>query len=459
MELDKGCNNLRNLYQINSDISQKKQINSNINGYVAVSKAYKGEETDDIIVIVDNTENTISAVLKMVDGNRVDVLLKSDTLYNWYEKNPVLKKGEIGLVSDTTPQTYKIGDGETDWRSLPNYAHIDYEDAQSLAILADMLDKDDFGKVDDVHVNGESVVSNKVADISIGTLTFTSQGQSLNPQGEKFSSNITLHRVAKTGSYKDLLDRLNVVDNLDSESSEDVLSANQGNVLFKMVKAIPQGRSFSTINALVTALNGYIVTELNVGSNLYVQALNVPDFWVYSVEATNVPYSYTTDQALIDEINSKGSVKIGYYRISKLETDKVDLTDYVKKEYLEDNYYNKKYIDDIENRINDIDDDVVHNIADIYDNKKSIDELRENKQDALTAGENITIKDNVISAIVPDKMSPASETILGGIRAWIDEEGYICFSTYAFENYKVEYDLYINGAVEAIKKDGRLILN
>lgn len=86
MELDSGCNNLiglcqiddnlknlcqvdsnlKNLYQIESELSAPKQINSNIQGYVEVAIAYKGGETDNIIVDVDNSTRTITATKKPI---------------------------------------------------------------------------------------------------------------------------------------------------------------------------------------------------------------------------------------------------------------------------------------------------------------------------------------------------------------------------------------------------------
>jgi hypothetical protein len=34
----------------------------------------------------------------------------------WYELNPILAEGEIGIESDTG--FFKIGDGKTDWNNL-----------------------------------------------------------------------------------------------------------------------------------------------------------------------------------------------------------------------------------------------------------------------------------------------------------------------------------------------------
>lgn len=235
------------------------------------------------------------------------IIHRNDTLANWNSNNPTLLKSEIGIVSDSNPKKFKIGDGSTSWDILPFYTFIKSDDADALDILAQMLEDDDFGKVDDVKVNGESVVDNqKSANISIATITYSSNQQEIEADNLTKPS-VVLHRIAKTGSYKDLLDRPDIA----------------------------TGRSFVDIEALINSLNGFSKDELTVATNLYVQTLGVPDFWVYSIEDTNVTYTYTTDQALIDEINSNGSVQIGYYKISPLETTKVDLSEYAKINYVE----------------------------------------------------------------------------------------------------------------------------
>jgi hypothetical protein len=44
---------------------------------------------------------------------------KTDTLARWSSFNPVLGNGEFGVVQETPPRRYKIGDGTTPWNSLP----------------------------------------------------------------------------------------------------------------------------------------------------------------------------------------------------------------------------------------------------------------------------------------------------------------------------------------------------
>jgi hypothetical protein len=43
---------------------------------------------------------------------------KRKTAANWVSSNPVLAAGEIGVVTDTVPMRFKIGDGTTAWNNL-----------------------------------------------------------------------------------------------------------------------------------------------------------------------------------------------------------------------------------------------------------------------------------------------------------------------------------------------------
>lgn len=269
----------------------------------------------------------------------VRIILRNDTSANFQSINPVLLKGEVALELDT--QRYKIGDGITAYNDITAYKHLSNSDYLKLQTLIGMLDNDEFGNVDDVTVNGNSVLGeDKIARVVIGDLTFSDTAQNISQ--ETFTQNIVLHKISKTGTYDDLINKLVSVDNLNSQSTREPLSANQGRLLKNMVQGIPTARSFENIQALVTALNGYSATEINVGSNLFIQTLNVPDFWVFSVESENLQYTYSTDDDLISQIKINGSIQIGYYKISMLETEKVDLA----------NYYTKAEVDTLISNLN-----------------------------------------------------------------------------------------------------------
>ena len=59
------------------------------------------------------------------------------------------------------------------------------------------------------------------------------------------------------------------------------------------------------------------------------QTLDVPDLWVYAIADTSTAYTYTTDNAFVTSLLGDGYVQVGYYKLSYLESNKVDLTNYV----------------------------------------------------------------------------------------------------------------------------------
>lgn len=261
------------------------------------------------------------------------IVIRNDTKANFETQNPTLLKGEMSFELDT--EKYKIGNGVDAYKVLPYYNHLDDERNNHLNTLIGMLGGGNFGGVADVKVNGTSVVDNgKVAGITIASISYSTASQTTDSD-ELTSEQITLHRVAKTGSWSDLVGKPNVVDNLNSTSSTDILSAKQGNELKKLVQAIPQATSFTSVTNMISTLNSASKDAYKVGHDLYIIARDVPDFWISSIESSAVSYTGDGD-ALINAFknNSATTVQIGYYKISLLETVKVDLTNYVTTEAL-----------------------------------------------------------------------------------------------------------------------------
>ncbi|MBO5967846.1 MAG: hypothetical protein J6S14_05035 [Clostridia bacterium] len=88
--------------------------------------------------------------------------------------------------------------------------------------------------------------------------------------------------------------------------------------------------SFADYQTMITALNGLPKDKYTVGQNVMIVTLDVPDLWISNVADTKVIYSYTTDAAFVTKLKGSGSVKVGYFVLSALETQKVDLTEYAK---------------------------------------------------------------------------------------------------------------------------------
>ena len=104
----------------------------------------------------------------------------------------------------------------------------------------------------------------------------------------------------------------------------------------KKAETIAEGAS-QTLNYLdyedmVTNFNAFDKNKFNTGRNIMIKKLNVPDAWIYGLSEEYVDYTYTTDEDLISLLLSNEGLQVGYYILSPLETQKVDLTDYTKQE-------------------------------------------------------------------------------------------------------------------------------
>lgn len=102
-------------------------------------------------------------------------------------------------------------------------------------------------------------------------------------------------------------------------------TANAANATAGEAKAIAQGSQraigFATLQAAITALNGYSNTQLKVGDNVYIVETGVPDLWVAAVEQNSVAYNYTTNDAFNDDLVENTLVQVGYYKFAYLESD------------------------------------------------------------------------------------------------------------------------------------------
>lgn len=102
-------------------------------------------------------------------------------------------------------------------------------------------------------------------------------------------------------------------------------TANAANATADEAKAIAQGSQraigFATLQAAITALNGYSNSQLKVGDNVYIVETGVPDLWVAAVEQNSVAYNYTTNDAFNDDLVENTLVQVGYYKFAYLESD------------------------------------------------------------------------------------------------------------------------------------------
>ena len=88
--------------------------------------------------------------------------------------------------------------------------------------------------------------------------------------------------------------------------------------------------SFVNYSAMISSLNTLPNNSYSVGQNIMIVTLQVPDLWVSEIAETSVAYSYVSDDDFVADLNTNGSVQVGYYKLSALETQKVDLAEYAK---------------------------------------------------------------------------------------------------------------------------------
>lgn len=78
---------------------------------------------------------------------------------------------------------------------------------------------------------------------------------------------------------------------------------------------------FMTLEEAITALNGYDNTVLKTNDNIIIVAQGSPDLYVTGVDATSVPYHFTTVDKFNDDLVKNTVLQIGYYKVAFYETN------------------------------------------------------------------------------------------------------------------------------------------
>lgn len=193
-----------------------------------------------------------------------------------------------------------------------------------------------------IQRNGSTVASftansstNKTANISVPTATsqLTNDSGYTTNTGTITSVKMNGSTVATSGEANlgtvitDVSEKQNITDNTLETNSKTVPGAI--NEVNSVAKGANQALSFANYSAMITEFNSLTGDEYSVGQNIMVVTLEVPDLWISGIESTSSTYTYTTDEAFITAMATNGYVQVGYYKLSALETQKVDLTNYV----------------------------------------------------------------------------------------------------------------------------------
>lgn len=140
------------------------------------------------------------------------------------------------------------------------------------------------------------------------------------------------HTPVKGTDYWTTQDKQEIVTDVETDLQPTITAIqNTANTAESIARGANQSLSFSNYQAMITAFNSLANNVYNVGQNIMIITLNVPDLWISSIESTSQTYTYTTDEAFTTALETNGYVQVGYYRLSALETQKVDLTNHYTK--------------------------------------------------------------------------------------------------------------------------------
>lgn len=98
----------------------------------------------------------------------------------------------------------------------------------------------------------------------------------------------------------------------------------------EIAQGASRGGSFEDYDEMVETLIDASSTEYKSGDVFLIATVNVPDCYVYKVYSQPSTYTYSTDEQFIEDM-ANGDAVCGYYDIRQLETAKVDLGEYQKK--------------------------------------------------------------------------------------------------------------------------------
>ena len=128
---------------------------------------------------------------------------------------------------------------------------------------------------------------------------------------------------------------------VDEKAREDILTVSEkADEAYSLAKGATKAFVYDTYSDMIAELNALDKAELLVNYHIMIREVCVPDLWISGISDEHVEYTYTSNEDFITDLTEDGVVQVGYFVLSALETQKVDLEDFVKKtDYMsKDNY-------------------------------------------------------------------------------------------------------------------------
>jgi hypothetical protein len=262
-------------------------------------------------ITLEQEENTLT--INSTGGGTTDYSnLSNKPKINSVELNGNKSLSDLGvqetLVSGTNIKTINNN-------SLLGSGNITIQGGGGTSDYSDLTNKP---QINSVTLSGNKTTS----DLGLGTITSVKMnGSTVATSGEADLGTVIT-------SHQDISGKQDITDNTLQTTNKTVPTAI--NEVNSIAKGANQAVGYSNYSAMITAINAMDDDEYNVGQNIYIVTVDVPDLWVSSVESTSSTYTYVDDATVISALETNGYIQVGYYKLSMLETQKVDLTNYVE---------------------------------------------------------------------------------------------------------------------------------
>lgn len=99
---------------------------------------------------------------------------------------------------------------------------------------------------------------------------------------------------------------------------------------YSLAKGATKAFVYDTYSDMISELNQLDKAELLVNYHIMIRTVCVPDLWISGVSDEHIEYAYTSNEDFIVDLTEDGVVQVGYFVLSALETQKVELYEYVK---------------------------------------------------------------------------------------------------------------------------------
>lgn len=321
---------------------------ANFSAYLRIISSDKQyyEETRNLVIDYNKYENYIAIIytlpqritlqkkvdIQLVFENDSNIVWQTEVFNVTFDKQ--LSFGEIVMGIPTVTERFNelVAALESHISNKSNPHETNYSQVGAVPYSLTSLSQKDYSEnlltyVYDIHSNkGYSfALKNIIPKNNVTGVKGNAETQYRNGNVNITKANIGLDKVDNTadsekivaqaisdGSGNNIVNTYATKTALQAVDTKATNANNRANDAYSLAQGRARSVAFDTVAAMTSALKAASNTEYKIGDNLFIKEVGVPDYWISAVLSTNAGI-------------------YGYYEISILETQKVDLAPYQTK--------------------------------------------------------------------------------------------------------------------------------